>query len=143
MYPLAASAHPLDSFLRKVAEKSLTAVYFLYPVDLCTPLPQPARRSTGASSGSSILGRLKGLAGSFGGATLYHDAGLVLPNEARQRERLDLKRGGSKYERRKEAQAARREHVAHELLAEGEDAPVPEHAGIPCLERPACSVRLG
>ena len=66
-----------------------------------------------ASSGVSA-------AGSFGGATLYHDAGLVLPNEARQRERLDLKRGGSKYERRKEAQAARREHVAANTLPEDE-----------------------
>ena len=53
-----------------------------------------------------VLAPIRVFAGSFGGATLYHDAGLVLPNEARQRERLDLKRGGSKYERRKEAQAA-------------------------------------
>ena len=44
----------------------------------------------------------------------------MLPNEARQRERLDLKRGGSKYERRKEAQAARREHVAANTLPEDE-----------------------
>ena len=39
---------------------------------------------------------------------------------ARQRERRDLKRGGSKYERRKEAQAARREHVAANTLPEDE-----------------------
>ena len=67
-----------------------------------------------------VLAPIRVFAGSFGGATLYHDAGLVLPNEARQRERLDLKRGGSKYERRKEAQAARREHVAANTLPEDE-----------------------
>ena len=67
-----------------------------------------------------VLAPIRVFAGSFGGATLYHDAGLVLPNDARQRERLDLKRGGSKYERRKEAQAARREHVAANTLPEDE-----------------------
>ena len=55
-----------------------------------------------------VLAPIRVFSGSFGGSTLYHDASLVLPNEERAREKRQL---GSKYEKRKEAQETRREHL--------------------------------
>ena len=57
-----------------------------------------------------MLAPIRVFSGSFGGSTLYHDASLVLPNEERAREKRQL---GSKYEKRKEAQETRREHLAN------------------------------
>jgi len=62
-----------------------------------------------------VLSPIRIFSGSFGGATLFHDASLVLPNEQRARERGDA---GSKYKQRKEAQELRREHVAAVELPE-------------------------
>ena len=57
-----------------------------------------------------VLSPIRIFSASFGGSTLYHDASLVLPNEERAREKRQL---GSKYEKRKEAQDMRREHLAN------------------------------
>jgi len=64
-----------------------------------------------------VLAPIRIFSGSFGGATLYHDAALVLPNEERAMARRDV---GSKYERRKESQEQRREHISANPIPEDE-----------------------
>ncbi|KAJ1462358.1 Brix domain-containing protein [Pelagophyceae sp. CCMP2097] len=55
-----------------------------------------------------VLSPIRVFAGSFGGATLYHDTNLVLPNDERAHAKQSY---GSKYVQRKDDQSAREAHV--------------------------------
>ena len=80
--------------------------------DPTPPLPSQKRDATSLVEIGPrfVLSPIRIFSASFGGSTLYHDASLVLPNEERAREKRQL---GSKYEKRKEAQDMRREHLAN------------------------------